>query len=357
MKPGILIHNQQGIALIVALTVTTVLVAISMALYQKMNAAYDASIGVHRHTTMSHMAASGIQSAMAMLVKDRLDSRTDSLQEDWADPEILAEAMSDVSFEEGEVSVHISDERSRIQVNALVALPGHDFNTAQEHLWIRLFESLVNHYEPFEDLEYNGLIESLKDWIDFGDNDAITGLNGAESLYYMDLEPPYSCRNAPLDHLGDLSRIKGFPPGLFSGGGDMPMISDLLTVHGAVSTENQDTTFDGKININTAGPIALAAVLPDGYESYAQDMVDYRLESDAEGYINNLSSLSWYKDIPGLEDIDIDADIITNRSDLFRITSTATLGDAVLTTIAVVQREAIEKTGNWRCKVLYWETK
>jgi general secretion pathway protein K len=329
-----------------------------MALYQKMDAAYDASIGVHRHTTMSQMAAAGVQTAMAMLVKDRLDTKADSLQEDWADPEKITEAMADIFFEAGEVSVHISDERSRIQVNALVALPGHDFNIPQEHLWIRLFESLINYYEPFEDLEYNVLIESLKDWIDSGDNDAITGLNGAESSYYMDLEPPYSCRNAPLDHLRDLSRIKGFPPGLFSGG-SMPMIEDLLTVHGAVSTENQEYTFDGKININTATALALSAILPDSSESYAyaQDMVDYRLESDSEGYINNLGSLTWYKDIPGLEDIDIDADIITNQSDLFRITSTATLEDAVLTTVAVVQREAIEKTGNWRCKVLYWETK
>ena len=355
MKP-ILIHNQKGIALIVTLAVTTVLVAISIALHQKMDAAYDASIGVHRHRTMSQMATSRIHAAMAILVKDRLETKTDSLQEDWADPEKVAEALSEISFDEGKVSVLISDERSRIQVNALVALPGHDFNTAQEHLWIRLFESLVNHYEPFEDLEYNTLIESLKDWIDSEDNDAITGLNGAESSYYMDLEPPYSCRNAPLDHLGDLSRIKGFPPDLFSGG-DIPMLSDLLTVHGAVSIDAQGYTFDGKININTAGPLALSAILPDGYESYAQDMVDYRLESDSEGYINDLSSLSWYKDIPGLEDIGINADIMTNLSDLFRITSMAVLEDAVLTTVAVVQREAIDKTGNWRCKVLYWETK
>lgn len=359
MRPIRPINNQNGVALIVALTVTTILVALILALNQKMNTAFDDSVNVYRQTTLSQMAASGIQSAMAMLAKDRVDSTIDSVQEDWANPEMIAELLAPITFDDGIVSVVISDERSRIQVNALVNLPGHDFNTAQEHLWTRLLEFLVNHYEPLEDLEYNALIEPLKDWIDSGDNDAVTGLNGDESDYYMSLEPPYECRNAPLDDIRDLTRVKNFPPGLFSYEGDeeMPSISDIFTVYGAVPAGENEYTFDGRININTADALVLAAVLPDGYESYAQDMVDYRDESDSEGYINDLSSLDWYRDISGLEDIAIDADIITNASDLFRITATATLDDAVLTTVAVVRREAIEKTGKWRCKVLYWEIK
>jgi len=359
MTPKQLIHNQKGVALLIALTVITILVALSVALNQKMNTAFDASVTVYQRSTLSQMAASGIYSAMAMLAQDRVDTKIDSVQEGWADPEIVGEFLAPITFDDGGVSVVISDERSRIQVNALVNLPEHDFNTAQEHLWTRLLEILSNHYEPLEDLEYNALLESLKDWIDSGDDDAITGLNGAESDYYLNLSPPYECRNAPLDHLGDLSRIKGFPPEMFSyeGEEEMPSISDILTVQGAVPAGDHAYIFDGKININTADVVVLAAVLPDGYESYAQDMVDYRLESDDEGYINDLSSLDWYKDIPGLEDITIDADIITNASDRFRITATATLEGAALSTVAVVRREAIEKTGKWRCKVLYWETK
>lgn len=359
MNPRRSIHNQNGVALIVALTVTSILVALSLALYQKMNSAFDASVNVYRQTTMTQMTASGIHAAMAMLAKDRLDSEFDSVQEDWADPETIEELLTPVTFDDGDLTVVISDERSRIQVNALVKLPGHEFNTAQEHLWTRLLEFLANHYEPLEDLEANALIEPLKDWIDSGDDDAITGLNGAESFYYMDLEPPYQCRNAPLDNLGEIFRVKGFPPELsaIESGGEMPSISDLLTVQGAVPAGENSYTFDGKININTADLLVLAAVLPDGYETYAQDMADYRMESDAEGYINDLSSLTWYKEIPGLEDITIDEEIITNVSDLFRITATAALDNGVLTTVAVVRREAIEKTGKWRCKVLYWESK
>lgn len=359
MSPRQPVHNQNGVALIVTLTVMVVLVALSLALNQKMNAAFDASVNVYRQTTLSQMASSGIHSAMALLAKDRMESKVDSVQEDWAAPETIEELLEPVTFDDGAVTVVISDERSRIQVNALVELPGHEYDTSQLHLWTRLTEFLVNQYDPLEDMEPNELIDSLKDWIDSGDDNTTTGLNGAESDHYKNLDPPYECRNAPLDHLGDLSRINGFPPVLFSYEGDEEMlsISDLLTVHGVVPAGDHEYTFDGKININTADALVLAAVLPDGYESYAQDMVEYRDDSDTEGYINDLSSLDWYKDIPGLEDITLDADIITNVSDLFRITATATLDDAVLTTVAVVRRETIEKTGKWRCKVLYWETK
>jgi general secretion pathway protein K len=351
------IKNQDGIALLVVVSITTVLVALVVALHKKMDSTLDASLSLYRQTTLSQMTTSGIHIAMAILVKDRMETEADSIQEDWADPEFISEAMTEFSFDEGEVSVVISDERSRIQVNAIVSLPGHEFNPNQEHLWIRLLELMANNYEALEEINYNELIEPLKDWIDSGENESITGLNGAESSYYMDLEPPYECRNAPLDHLGDLARIKGFPPALFSDSAIFSMMSDIFTVHGASGVSDTEYTYDGKININTADVTVLSAILPDGYETYAQDMIDYRTESDAEGYLNELASSTWYKDIPGLEDVEINSDIITNTSDLFRITATATLSGAVQTTVAVVQREAIEKTGNWRCKVLYWESK
>jgi general secretion pathway protein K len=351
------VRNQRGVALIVTLTVTTLLVALSLALFQKMNTAYDGSVDVYRRTTLSHMAFSGVQVAMAILAKDKVETKIDSVQEDWADPEVIAEAISELTFDEGNVSVVISDERSRIQVNALVSLPGYDFNPAQFQLWTRLFEFLTNYYEPFEDLEEEDLIQSLKDWIDSGDDDLVTGFGGAESAYYESLDPPYECRNAPLDDLTDFPRIKGFPADLFSTPDVISMVSEVFTVFGSVPSEGQSYTFDGLVNINTAGVIVLSGILPDGYEeSYAQDMVQYREETESDEYMNDLTSLTWYQDVSGLEDITLNPKLITNQSDLFRITAIATIENHSLTTTAVVNREAIEKTGKWRCKVLYWGT-
>jgi general secretion pathway protein K len=351
------LRNQRGIALLIALTVITVLVGLSLALNQKMNTAFDASVAGRHQTELTQMASSGIQLAMAMLVKDKLESQIDSVQEDWAVPDKVAEAMAEIVFDQGALSVTISDERSRIQVNALVSLPGSEFNPSQFHLWDRLLGFMVEQYEPLQDLDYMILINSLKDWIDSGDDDAITGLSGAESSYYEDLDPPYECRNAPLDHLGDLARVKGFPPELFSGADGIAQISDYMTVYGMTPSENGSYSFDGKININTASAIVLAAILPDDYETFAQEIVDYRSETADETYVNDLTSVTWYKSVPGLEELELDAALITTVSDLFRITSRATLADAVQITEAVVQRETDEKTGKWRCKILYWQNK
>ena len=349
-------RNERGIALLVALGVIAVVVALALSLHRKMDNALDAAVSVGIRTRLSHMTAGGIQLAMAMLIQDKQDSEIDSVQEDWANPEVVAEAVSLLHYEAGKVSVDISDERSRIQVNALVALPGHEFNPSQFRIWDRMLDLMVRTYEPLQDVDYMVMINSLKDWIDSGDDDAITGLSGAESSYYQDLDPPYPCRNAPIAHLDDLAAVKGFPPELFSGAGDLPQVSDILTPFGAVAREGTTYTYDGKVNINTAGAAVLTALLPEEYDTYGEEMVGFRLEKAGDVFLNDLTSATWYKSVPGLEDLSLDAALITTASDLFRITCTATLGEAALTTTAVVQREKIEKTGKWRCKVLSWSS-
>jgi len=65
-----------------------------------------------------------------------------------------------------------------------------------------------------EDATPTAIINSLKDWLDSGDDDAITGLSGAESSYYQSLDIPYPCKNGPVLHVGELALIKGIIPEL-----------------------------------------------------------------------------------------------------------------------------------------------
>ena len=133
MNTARIFRNQEGIALLIALTVITVLIALSFALHQKMNTVFDASVAGRHQAELAQMTSSGIHLAMAMLVKDKHETRIDSIQEEWADSDKVAEAMADIVFDAGGLLVTISDERSRIQVNALVSLPGHEFNPPQFH--------------------------------------------------------------------------------------------------------------------------------------------------------------------------------------------------------------------------------
>ena len=74
---------------------------------------------------------------MAILVKDKLgedQNPVDSVQEDWADPEKVAEIIQEViPLEKGEIKVAISDELGRLQVNALVDYFGRNEGGSQKH--------------------------------------------------------------------------------------------------------------------------------------------------------------------------------------------------------------------------------
>ncbi|MBW2370436.1 MAG: general secretion pathway protein GspK [Deltaproteobacteria bacterium] len=146
-------NNRRGIALFVTLAAITVMVAITLELHRKMRSAVLSSAAGRDAITLKHMAASGIQGAMAMLIQDKKESEIDSVQEDWANPESVAEVMADLPFADGNITVTITDERSRIQVNALVNLPGHGFNPVQFRLWDRFLGALVQNFEPLEDVD------------------------------------------------------------------------------------------------------------------------------------------------------------------------------------------------------------
>lgn len=353
--PAIIIRNNRGIALLVTLTIISVLIVVTLEMSRKMRSAVFSAAATRDRMTLLHLASSGINAAKAMLIKDKYDSESDSLQEDWANPDKISEVLQDISFEDGKVTLLISDELSKIQVNALVEFPeGRNYNATQMLLWGRFLRLLLTLEEPFEDIEPITIVDSMKDWLDSGDDDAITGLNGAESEYYQDLDPPYSCRNGPFTHIGELVLVRGVIPELFYGAEKSQGVSRFITVFG-MTKSGESFAYDGKININTAELPVLAAILPLGHQELAQVIYEYRQETSDSEYINDLSSPTWYKKVPGIGDIEIDSKLIKTTSDFFRIESVATLNEMKMKITEVVKREKNTKNGKWECRVLRWE--
>jgi general secretion pathway protein K len=97
------------------------------------------------------------------------------------------------------------------------------------------------------------------------------------------------------------------------------------------------------------------AMLPSGNEDLAQAIYEYRMETSESVYIHDLSSPTWYKNVPGVGDTKIDPNLIITSSDFFRIESTAKLKEMKIKITAVVKRENNAKTGQWECNVLRWE--
>ena len=350
--------NNRGIALLITISIITVLIAGVLEWNRKVRSSVVVSATARDRVTLSYMAASGIHAAMVMLIKDKIDSDSDSLQEDWANPEKIDEALRQIPFEDGTVTFKITDELSKIQINALVRYPeGQQFNEAQRELWDRFLRLLPAPEDYQEDADPNAIINSIKDWLDSGDDEAITGLSGAESGYYQGLDPPYACRNGPFYHLGELALVKGVTADLLNGAGGIPGISQYLTVHGITNPEEKKINFKGKININTAELPVLKALLPSDSKDIAQAIYDYRLEMDDRTYIHDLSKPNWYQNVPGVGDTQIDPDLITTQSDIFSIDADASLHDMKIRVTAVVAREKDNKSGRWTCRALICQTK
>jgi general secretion pathway protein K len=349
--------GNRGIALLITISVTTILVAAALEYNRKARFAVISTAAVRDHLTMSHMATSGVYAAMALLVKDRSESNLDSLQEDWANPEKIDEILQEISFEKGELSVTISDELSKIQVNALVSFPNsREFNQSQIMLWDRYLRYIGSEEQLKDDSDPVAIVNSVKDWLDSGDDDAITGLSGAESNYYEDLDLPYTSRNAPISDLSELLLIKGITPELYYGQEETPGLSDHMTVYGMTLGAGTAFSWPGRININTADLPVLAALLGIENEEMAQTLYDFRREIAEGKDIHDISSTKWYKNIPGFSDIPIDPRLITVSSDVFRIESEAAISNIKTSVTAVVQRVQSPQSGKWTCKVLSWQT-
>lgn len=352
-----LVRNNRGIALLITISVTTILVATALEYNRRARFEVLSTASVRDQMTLSYMASSGVHAAMALLIKDKAESNFDSLQEDWANPEKIDEILQEIPFDNGKLSVVITDELAKIQVNALVMFPdSSQFNESQVMIWERILNVIGNEDDLQNDSTPTAIVNSVKDWLDSGDDDATTGLSGAESSYYGEQDPPYKSRNGPIADLSELLLIKGITPQLYYGTKDAPGLANYMTVHGLAVGAGTSFNWPGRININTADVPVLAALLGSENQDLAQVVYDYRQELAAEKVVHDFSSLQWYKNIAGLSDVTIDSRLITTSSDVFRIRSTASINEIQSSVIAVVQRVQNPESGKWSCKVLSWET-
>jgi len=346
-------HNR-GIAVVMAMSVVLLLFTVALELHMSERVHVFTSASARDRLTVEQMAESGINMAMLILVKDRLDSESDSLQEDWADEEAVAAHLVEIPFEQGQLAVKITDEIGKIQINALVQFPeGREFNPVQQRLWERFAGGLTEAVEEVGETDTITIINSIKDWLDSGDDDAITGLSGAESDYYRELDPPYACKNAPFDHLSEVRLVKGITPELLASMGGPAVLGNYLTVYGGVSEAGKGLNFPGQININTADLSVLKAIMPLEAAEMAELIVDYRQATSGSKFTNDISTKNWYKNVPGLSELNLD-DLVTVKSDFFRITAKATLDKMQSTATVIVQRVKTAESGRWTCKVLNW---
>jgi hypothetical protein len=95
----------------------------------------------------------------------------------------------------------VTDEGGKINLNSLLALDNGKGDTGK-----LILMALPNMTDD--------LADAILDWLDPDDTPRD---NGAENTYYQGLNPPYSCKNGPLDSLEELLLVRGVTPQLLFG--------------------------------------------------------------------------------------------------------------------------------------------
>lgn len=368
-------NNNSGIALLVTLAVISVLLTAALQLAKITGKSIIETRKETDEFMAREMAISGIHLAMAILADDASKNEIDSIQEDWANPEKISEAITQLGFTQGSLSLEITDELGKLQVNALLKrYPGHELNQDQQTLWENFLSLKISTDKSEDQRNPAVIINALKDWLDSQDDDAITGLSGAESDYYRQLEPPYMANNAPINQVSELLKIKGFSPDLLEMNMEpvkqtekktqddpetmVPLkFEDIFTVYGmnAWPTSPKTYAYPGKININTAGIEILAALLPRGMDDLAQDLVDFRKEKseDGETFINFLNK-GWYERVIEFSEKEKGTfdRMIRYDSTLFKAECRSLVNEKSVTISAYMIREQKKKTNQWDCRII-----
>jgi general secretion pathway protein K len=303
--------NNRGIALITVILIVGILVAVVIELNRSSRAdIYDAA-NLSDGIKLTYIAKSGFYGAAALLINSQ--NSYDTLRDDWAKADLLSEKSTSL-FTDGYFIATIEDEAGKIPLNKLVN--GKEYNPDIKEILVRL---LGQPEFGLDERKAAEIVDSIKDWID-GDEE-VTGY-GAESSYYSSLDPPYEAKNAPLDCIEELLMVKGVTKEVFYGTKEKPALAGYVTADS-----------DGLININTAPKMVLRALSADINAAAADKMDEYRRK---EG--NDLSSPQWYKQVPGMENVTIKAELITVKSNYFKIISVGKMKNMAQSLSGVVKR-------------------
>ena len=232
---------QRGAALIMALLVVALATTLSSMMLWRQDV-WLRQVETQRNLAQARLiAGAGIAWARAVLAYDARTSSFDHAGEAWAIK------VPPSSVEGGEIGGEVTDEHARWNLNNLLAGDGGS-NVQEQEVFRRLLRLLQ--LPPV-------LASTLADWLD---KDSDTSPDGAEDAYYLALSPPYRSANRALSDVDGLRRVRGFDADVVER--LRPHVTALPGYH--------------RVNVNTAGAMVLAALVPDLSLAEVQELVVLR---------------------------------------------------------------------------------
>jgi len=304
-----LYKDNRGIALIITLLILVLLVTLILEFNTSMRVEARNAANFRDTIKAYYLARSGITFARAVLEEDgKKGYKYDGPDELWA------QNIPPIPVGDGFVTVRITDEDSKINVNKLITGFGMVSKTAMREWMVRFLEHMNVDTE---------IVDPIIDWLDRDDREL---LNGAESAYYEGLEDPYEAKNNLMDSLEELRLIKGINREIFE------KISPFLTVYS-----------DGWININTADKEVLLSLSDNMTEDMVEEIESYRKENPFKKKVDLKNNTSMDQDL--YNEISRFIDVKTNY---FSIKSTGEVNGIKKTIHAIVKRHRDRTT------IVYW---
>jgi general secretion pathway protein K len=336
-------NEQAGAALILVLLMISILVVLAVETLRAMQVEEAGARYFQDSFQAEALARSGVHVTMALLLKDAETNEADHLGEPWAQVGQPGAAEGIPLSEIGTLEGQVTDESGKFPINALV-----DDKGALRPAHAQVLEHLLTN-PPFqiEAEQAKALVAAIKDWLD--PDDETTEGGGAESEYYQSQEKPHGCKNGPITSLAELLLVRGMTEALYYGKDGGPGLKDLLTVYSG-----------GKININTAGPVVLQALLspstpPETAASWVESVIAYRQE---QMHWDFLGETDWYRNrVVGFSDISLPAELITVQSSYFSVRMVGKVGAGRKTVFACLERRKPEKEkqGQMEVVVRFWQ--
>lgn len=341
-----ILNNEKGIVLLLVIGLVSILSVMTLQFGLEMRQQYVVSAGLRNNFQLSEMAKSGITITQGLLLQDLDDNQFDSFFDSWA---LLSDEDLTGLFEYGTVKVQVIDESGKFPINAMVDLKKETAekpkdeeetkNRVQHEKDVRNILWRLMRAAPFlvEDGDAREIIDSLIDWIDTDDNNGEEEY-GAEDSHYMSLDPPYHCKNGPIESIEELLLVQGITEELLYGTKEKPPLAPLLTVWGD----------DGKVNLNTAEVLLLQAMAFDIDKKAAEALITFREDEENE---EQLATPGWYKTAPSFPgDIDISESLITTKSYFFTIKALAENDALTKIVAATIERDDKETA------IVQWQT-
>ncbi len=251
-------RSERGVALVITLLIVALLVTLVLEFDASTRNELKAATNFRDGMKASYLAKAGVAAGQAVLEEDsRLDEllgrSTDTLFELWATQ------LPNYPIGDGVVSVQVTDEAGKLNINDLAALTEREASDSPK---------LLDHTQRFEQLFELlmldiRILDAILDWVDADDRERT---DGAEERYYNDLDRPYDIKNGPLDSLSELRLVKGVTDQVFE------QLSPFLTVYPRAP---KGVT---PININTADLMVLQALGDHGNisQALAADIIQAR---------------------------------------------------------------------------------